>query len=174
MIEERRTVLCLCAVPMTIKFVTGYIQGASKNWTRCGATSEQDPLMQLWRHQEIDTLLEYCSNLRWFEERTTTSISVVQNQRCKRLARLVRDIVLFQSGKKINCIVNLYKSHNNKNDHLTRPREGPGLNAWVSRYHYPWSSNKQYCYGKSQVRITRVFLFADLRKVLNSLPDYNE
>ena len=23
------------------------------------------------------------------------------------------------------------------------PREGPGLNAWVSRYHYPQSSNKQ-------------------------------
>ena len=26
-----------------------------------------------------------------------------------------------------------------------------------------------YCYGKSQVRITRDFLFVDLRKVLNSL-----
>ena len=36
-----------------------------------------------------------------------------------------------------------YQSHNNKNDHLNRPWEGPGLNAWVSRYHYPRSSNTQ-------------------------------
>ena len=36
-----------------------------------------------------------------------------------------------------------YQSHKNKNDHLTRPREGQGLNAWVSRYPTPRSSNKQ-------------------------------
>ena len=35
-----------------------------------------------------------------------------------------------------------YQSHNNKNDHLTWSREGPRLNAWVSRYHYPRTSNK--------------------------------
>ena len=35
-----------------------------------------------------------------------------------------------------------HRSHNNKNDHLTRGQECPRLNAWVSRYHYPRSSNK--------------------------------
>ena len=30
-----------------------------------------------------------------------------------------------------------YQRHNNKNDHLSRPQEGLGLNAWVSRYHFP-------------------------------------
>ena len=37
----------------------------------------------------------------------------------------------------------IYQSHNNKNDHLIRPREGPGLSAWVSSYHHPSSFNKQ-------------------------------
>ena len=48
----------------------------------------------------------------------------------------------------------VYQRHNNKNGHLTRPREGPGLNALVSTYsdprkivcatyYYPRSSNKQ-------------------------------
>ena len=36
-----------------------------------------------------------------------------------------------------------YRSQNKKNDHLTRPREGPRLDAWVSRNHYTRSSNKQ-------------------------------
>ena len=30
-----------------------------------------------------------------------------------------------------------YPSHNTKDDHLTHPREGPRLHAWVSRYHLP-------------------------------------
>ena len=37
----------------------------------------------------------------------------------------------------------VYRSHNNKNDRLTRPWEGPCLNAWLSTYHYPRGSNKQ-------------------------------
>ena len=40
-------------------------------------------------------------------------------------------------------LVVAYQSHNKKNDHLARPRVGPKLNAWVSRYHYPRNSNKQ-------------------------------
>ena len=36
-----------------------------------------------------------------------------------------------------------YQSHNTKNDRLTRPREGPALNASVSRYNYPRNANKQ-------------------------------
>ena len=40
-------------------------------------------------------------------------------------------------------LIMTYQSHNNKNDHLTRPWEGPGLNAWVFRYPTPRSYNKQ-------------------------------
>ena len=36
-------------------------------------------------------------------------------------------------------LIMTYQSHNNTNDHLTRPREGPGLNALVSKYHTPKS-----------------------------------
>ena len=42
----------------------------------------------------------------------------------------------------INLIIAL-QSHNNENNHLTQPREGPGLNVWESKYHYPLSTNKQ-------------------------------
>ena len=59
----------------------------------------------------------------------------------------------------------VYQSHNNKNGHL-RTR--------VSTHEYLHTITlvvliNNYCYGKSQVRITRDFLFVDLRKVLNSL-----
>ena len=64
-----------------------------------------------------------------------------------------------------------YQSNNNNNDHLTRPREGPWLNVWVSTYRYPRSSNN-YWYGKSEVRITGDFFFVDLRKKLHSLTDF--
>ena len=40
-------------------------------------------------------------------------------------------------------LIIVYQSHNNKNNHLSRPREGPGLNAWVNTYHNPRSSDKQ-------------------------------
>ena len=63
-----------------------------------------------------------------------------------------------------------YQSHNNKNDHLTRPREGPRLiSAWVSRYITLAVLINNYCYVKSQERIPGDFLFVDLRKELNSL-----
>ena len=37
----------------------------------------------------------------------------------------------------------VFQSHNNKNDHQTRCREGPDLNAWASRFHYLRKSDKQ-------------------------------
>ena len=40
-------------------------------------------------------------------------------------------------------LIMTYQNHNNKDDHLTRPWEGPGLNAWVFRYPTHRSSNKQ-------------------------------
>ena len=45
-------------------------------------------------------------------------------------------------------LIIVYRSHNNKYDHLTRPWEGSELNAWVSTYHYPRSSNKQLLFWK--------------------------
>ena len=59
-----------------------------------------------------------------------------------------------------------YQSHNNKSQQPDSTPGGPKTKAWVSRYQYPRSSNKQhyFCYGKSQVRITRDFLFVGLRK----------
>ena len=53
---------------------------------------------------------------------------------------------------------------NNKNDHLTRPRESPGLNARISRHLPLGVLINNYCFRKSQVRITKDFLFVDLRK----------
>ena len=72
-------------------------------------------------------------------------------------------------GEDQSLVVVFNISHNNKNEHLTRPWEGSGLNAWVSTYHYLVVLINNYCYGKSQVRITRDFLFVDLHMVLNSL-----
>ena len=49
-----------------------------------------------------------------------------------------------KNSGKINALswylIIVYQSQNNKNDHLTRPQEGPGLNAWVSP---SYSSNTQ-------------------------------
>ena len=77
-----------CAVPMCRsnedKICQGaeYIQGASKkkNWNRCGATSEQDPSMQLWRHQGIDTqldlLVDYSSGEWWVRSEVVSPVDV--------------------------------------------------------------------------------------------------
>ena len=56
-------------------------------------------------------------------------------------------------------LIIVYRSHNNKNDHLTRPWE----RARVSTHEYLHTITlivliNNYCYGKSQVRITRDFL----------------
>ena len=61
-----------------------------------------------------------------------------------------------------------HQSHNNKNDHLTRPES----RSRVSTHEYLDTITlgvliNNYYYGKSQVRLTRDFLFVDLRKVLN-------
>ena len=62
-----------------------------------------------------------------------------------------------------------YQSHDNKNDHLNRPREGRVLEAWVSRYHYPQSSNKQLLLWKISGVDKQSLFFVDLSKKLNSL-----
>ena len=63
-----------------------------------------------------------------------------------------------------------YQSHNKKNDHLSPPREGPRLNAWVSRYHYSRSSNKQLLLWKiSRADNQGILLCWLIRNKLNSL-----
>ena len=62
-----------------------------------------------------------------------------------------------------------YQNHNNKNENLTRPREDLTLNAWAPGYHYLGVLINNFCYGKSQERITKGFFLVDLRNKLNSL-----
>ena len=70
-------------------------------------------------------------------------------------------------------LIMTYQSHNNERPPNSTPG-GPGatihINTYTSyRYHTPRILINNFCYGKSQVRITRDFLCVDLRKKLNSL-----
>ena len=80
-----------------------------------------------WPRLEIPNTI-FASPIQWA---ILTSRTVFMNNNSGRIRALLWYLII------------AYQSHNNKNDHLTRPREGPRLNAWVSRYHYPRSSNKQ-------------------------------
>ena len=66
-----------------------------------------------------------------------------------------RTVLMNENSGRIRALswylIVVYWSHNNKNYHLTRPSEGPGLNAWVSTYHYPRSSR-----ARSQIPVVGV------------------
>ena len=81
----------------------------------------------------------FCHHLSWqYAVTATTKQRVISSS---------RPVFMNENSGRIRALLwhlmIVYRSHNNKNDHLTRPWEGPGLNAWVSTYHYPRNSNKQ-------------------------------
>ena len=134
----------------TCRFIAHCLQ----TWT------ERFILLHNLTSQEHRNSPDWCFGINWIHCLVSISWKVFINRKTGRIRAPSWYLIMIN------------QSHNNKNDHLTRPREGQGLNglnAWVLRYPTPRSSYKQLLLWKISSADNQDFLFADLRKKLNSL-----